>query len=44
MAHTPDDAVSQQAGQGSVDGRVRLTQDACQLCGIDERHLAEGVE
>ena len=44
MAHPPDDAVSQQAGQGSVDGRVRLAQDARQLRRVDEWHPAEGVK
>ena len=44
MAHPPGDAVGQQAGQGSVNGRVRLAQDACQLRRVDERRPAEGVE
>ena len=39
-----DHAVRQQAGQGSVNGRGRLIQDARQLRRIDERHPAEEVE
>ena len=44
VAHAPDNAVGQQVGQGSVDGRVRLAQDARQFRRVDERHPAEGVE
>ena len=44
MAHTPSYAVSQQVGQCSVDGRVRLAEDARQLRRVDERHPAEGIE
>ena len=44
MTHPPDDAVGQQAGQGAVDGRMGLAQDARQLRRVDERHPAEGVE
>ena len=44
MAHTPSDAIAQQAGQGSVDRGVGLAEDARQLRRVDERHPAEGVE
>ena len=44
MAHPPDDAIGQQVGQGAVDRRVRLAEDARQLRRIDERRPAEGVE
>ena len=44
VAHPPDDAVGQQAGQGSVDSRVGLAEDARQLRRVDERHPAEGVK
>ena len=44
MAHPPDDAVYQQAGQGTVNRCVRLAQDERQLCRVYKRHLAEGVE
>ena len=44
MAHPPDDALGQQAGQRTVDGRVGLAQDTCQLRRVDERRPAEGVE
>ena len=40
----PDDAVSQQAGQGAVNRRVSLAKDARQFCHVDERHPAEGME
>ena len=32
VAHPPDDDGGQQAGQGAVNRRVWLPQDACQLC------------
>ena len=32
VTDAPDDAIGQQAGQGAVDRRVRLAQNACQLC------------
>ncbi len=32
VAHAHGDAVGEQAGQGAVDRRVWLAQDACQLC------------
>ena len=44
MAPSPDDAFGQQAGQSAVDRRVGLAQDACQLCRIDARRPAEGIE
>ena len=44
VADPPGDAVGQQVGQGAVDRGVWLTEDACQLCRIDERHPAEDVE
>ena len=44
MAHAAGDTVCQQVGQGSVEGRVSLPEHACQLCRIDERRPAEGVE
>ena len=44
VAHPPDDAVGQKASQGAVDSRVGLAEDACQLCRVDERHSAKGVE
>ena len=44
MGDAPDDAVGQQPGQGAVDGSVRLAQDACQLCRVDEWHPAEEME
>ena len=44
VAHPPHDALGQQVGQGPVDGGVRLAKDAGQLCRIDERRPAEGIE
>ena len=44
VAHAPDNALGQQGGQGAVDRRVRLAEDACQLRRIDEWRPAEGVE
>ena len=44
VAHAPGDAPGQQAGQGTVDSRKRLAQDARQLHRIYERHSAEGVQ
>ena len=44
MTHPADDAVGQQVGQGAVDGRVRLAEDARQLRRVDEGRPAEGVE
>ena len=44
VADVPGDAVRQQPGQCSMDGGVRLTEDARQLRRIDERRPAEGVE
>ena len=44
VADAAHHAVGQQAGQGSVDRRVRLAYDACQFCRVDERHPAEGFE
>ena len=44
MAYTPDNTVSQQAGQSAVNRGVRLAEDACQLRRTDERRPAEGVE
>ena len=44
VAHSPDDAFGHQAGQGSVDRGVRLTENECQLRRIDERRPADGVE
>ena len=40
----PTMPLGQQAGQGSVDGRVGLAQDARQLRRVDERRPAEGIE
>ena len=37
-------AVGQQVCQPVVNRRVRLSQDACHLCRVDERHPAERVE
>ena len=44
MGDAPDDAVGQQVGQDAVDGRLRLTQDACQLRRVDEGQPGKGVE
>ena len=44
VTHPPHDAIAQQAGQGAVDGGVRLAQDASHLCRVDERHPSERVE
>ena len=44
MANAPDDAVSQQAGQGAVDRCVGLAEDARQFRRVDERHPAEEME
>ena len=44
MTDPPDDAVSQQVGQGSVNRRVGLAEDVRQFRRIGERHPAEGVE
>ena len=44
VAHTPDDALGQQAGQGSVNRGVRLAENERQFRRIDERRPAEGVE
>ena len=44
VARPSHDAIGQQVGQGSVNGRVRLAQDACQLRRVDERHPAERIE
>ena len=44
MAHPPDDAVSHQTGQHSVDGRAGLAQDERQLRRIDEGRPAECVK
>ena len=44
VADPPGVAVGQQVGQCSVDGRVRLAEDACQLRRVDERRPAEGVK
>ena len=44
MTHPPDDTVGQQIGQGSVNRRVGLAEDARQLRRVDKRHPAEGVE
>ena len=47
MAYTPDNAVGQQVGQGSVNRRVSLAKNASQFCRVDERHpvgLGTGVE
>ena len=44
MAHPPRDAVRHKGGQGSVDGGVRLAQDAGQLRRVDEGRPAESVK
>ena len=44
VAHPPGDAVGQQAGQGAVNGGVRLPQNARQLRGVYEGRPAEDVE
>ena len=44
VTHALDDALGQQAGQRSVDRGVRFAEDACQLCRVDERRPAEGIE
>ena len=44
MTRPPNDAVVQQAGQPSVDGRVWFSEDARHLQRFDERHPAEGVD
>ena len=44
VTHSPDDALGQQVAQGSVDGGVRLTEDACQFRRIHEGRPAEDVE
>ena len=44
MAHAPDNAVGQQAGQCAVFRRGCLAEDARQFWRVDERHLAEEVE
>ena len=44
MAHPPGDAIGQQAGQRTVDGRVGLAKNARQRRRIDERRPAECVE
>ena len=44
VADAPHDAVGQQTGQGTVDGRVRLAQDERQFRRVDERHSVDGVE
>ena len=44
MAHAPDNAFGQQAGQCAVFRRGCLAEDARQFWRVDERHLAEEVE
>ena len=44
VAHTPDDALGQQTGQGTVNRGVRLAENERQFRRIDERRPAEGVE
>ena len=42
--HAPSYAVGQQAGQRTVNRRVRVAEDARQFRRVDERLPAEGVE
>ena len=44
MAHPPDNAICQQAGQGPVNRGVGLAQNTRQIRRIDERRPAEGVK